>query len=602
MAFGIKGVISLDNTGFIKAVRESKQATDKVKTSADGAGSSIKGMLGAAAGFMGLSLSVGHALKTFVDFEKQMSVVGGISGASKKEMETLSDKAMEMGRILPASASDAAVAMTNLARSGFTVNEVMGSIEGTLYLATAAQVDMGTAAQITSGTLRGFGLAASQASHVADVLSKTANTTGTDIQGLGDAMKYIAPVAHSAKQSLEEISGAIGILANNNILASQAGTTLRGAFVRLMKPAKLARNVMADIGFNAYDSQGNMKNLSSIIGDLKNATAGMTQEQKSYSIAQIFGAEALSGMLVLMDAGKDKIDNMTNSLKNSDGQAKKTAEVYTDNIYGALQSIEGAYETLELKMVKQSSPAIQKALNGVADAIPVVGDNMVAVSEILVANKDVIIGMITAYGVYRGLLIAAALFETGLGVAIGIKSGIMTISTVATMAYTSIQQGAAVGTTLLTAAQLLLNAAYLANPIGVVVLAIAALVGGLVWAYHKFDWFKDMIDSVWDSLKGLASVIGGVFGSIGKAVKGTESNPYFAKTTKNILYNKESIGDNGGKVLPWEMSVIPDTQTNTTNTTESNITNDNKFDIKIDARGMNVDQLVDTLKIRLANT
>lgn len=608
MAFGLKGIISLDNSGFMKAIKQSRRATDDVKNSAKGAGSSIKDMLGAAAGIAGLTVGVGHAVKTFIDFEKQMSVVKGMTGATGNDLELLSNKAMEMGRILPASASDAAGAMTNLASAGFDTNQIMSAIEGTLYLATAAQVDMATAATITAGTLRGFGLEASKANHVADVLAMTANTTGAEIGDLGEAMKYVAPVAHASGLSLEEMSAAVGIMANANIKGSQAGTTLRGAISRLTNPTGRAAAAMQKMGFSAFDSMGNMKPLSKMIRQIKNNTKDWTQQERNAAITRIFGQEALSGMIALIDSGADKIDDVTNALKNSDGQAQKTAKVYSDNIGGALEEVEGAYETLEIQIVKKGSPAIQGALKDVADAIPIIGEKMVWVAEVIADNIDMIKGITAVYATYRGALLLTAGLEAALAATMTIRNGIMAISTVATMVYGSIQGGAAVGTTILTGAQLLLNAALAANPVGLVVLAIAALVAGVVVAYKKLDWFKNLVDGLWESLKSMGSAVGGAFSSVGKFLTGGDDKKVKknANGTSYFSGGASAINERGGEmqVLPNGTSIIPADRTKemiSNNTTTSSNTDNRKIDIHIDARGMQVDELVDELELRLAN-
>ena len=319
MAFSLSGILSLNNSAFISGMRQSESASDRLSGKVRGTGASIKAMVVGAAAIAGIGLGIKSVATTFIDFQKEISNVQALTGeTSAGAMTQLTDKAVEMGRILPASATDAAKAMSNLGSAGFSTDEIMKSIGGTLYLATAAQTDMATAADITSSTLRGFGLEASKSGHVSDVLALTAAKTNASILDMGESLKYSAPVAHAFGISLESVAAASGIMANAGIKGTQSGTTLRGAFVKLTKVTKPAAKAMASIGFSAFDASGKMNPLSTIIGDLKTKTKGLTSEQRNNKIATIFGTEALSGMLALIDAGPEQLNSLTKSLETTD--------------------------------------------------------------------------------------------------------------------------------------------------------------------------------------------------------------------------------------------------------------------------------------------
>jgi len=372
MAFNLSGILSLNNSGFISGMNQAGSASDKLSGKVKGAGGAIKGMIVGAAAIAGIGLGIKDVADVYVGFQKEMSNTKALADEfGGVTMKDLSEKAKEMGRILPASATDAAKAMSNLGSAGFNTKEIFDSIEGTLYLATSAQTDMATAADITSSTLRGFGLEAGKSGHVADVLAMTAAKTNAGILDMGESLKYSAPVAHSFGIKLEEVAAATGIMANAGIKGSQSGTTLRTAMVRLTKVGKPAQKAMDSIGFSAFDSAGKMNPLSKIVGDLKESTKGLTQEQKNQKISAIFGTEALSGMLTLVDAGPEKMNALTTALEKSDGAAKAMAETQTDNLYGALQQVEGAFETLKIEIGEKAAPAITAALKGFADYIPI---------------------------------------------------------------------------------------------------------------------------------------------------------------------------------------------------------------------------------------
>lgn len=309
----------------------------------------------AAAGYVGM------------EFEAKMSRVKAISGATGEDFEKLSNQALQLGQDTAFSASECADGMENLASAGFSVNETMDAMPGLLDLAASSGEDLATSSDIAASTLRGFGLEASQAGHVADVLAKNAAATNAAVADTGEAMKYVAPNAKAAGLSLEEVTGAIGELANAGIKGSQAGTTLRTALVRLAKPADPAAAAMKQIGFEAFDSAGKMKPLSTIVGELNEKTKNLTDEQKQNTIATIFGTEALSGMTVLMQNGKEGLDGLTGELKKCDGAAKEMATTMQDNTKASIEQAFGALETAGIKALKAAAPMIKEVAEKVGE-------------------------------------------------------------------------------------------------------------------------------------------------------------------------------------------------------------------------------------------
>lgn len=298
------------------------------------------------AGAVALGAFGAYAIKTGADFEEQMSRVKAISGATGGEFEQLKQQALDLGASTAFSAKEAAEGMENLASAGFTTKEIMQAMPGMLDLAASSGEDLAASSEIAAGTLRGFGLEAAQAGHVADVLAKNAADTNAAIVDTGEAMKYIAPVARNAGWSLETVTAAIGIMADANIKGSQAGTTLRGALTRLMNPPKQAAEALQDLGMSVYDTKGKMKDLPTILNELTDKTKKLSDEDKNAAIARIFGTNALSGMTALMQKGGDELNNLTTALKNSDGAAAEMSTTMKDNLKGAVEELGGAVETL----------------------------------------------------------------------------------------------------------------------------------------------------------------------------------------------------------------------------------------------------------------
>lgn len=318
----------------------------------------------------GLGFSATDLLDTFNEFEVGMSGVQALTGATNAEFLLLKETAKDLGASTSFSASQAAIGMQNLASAGFSVEEIIAAMPGMLDLAASSGEDLAVASDIAASTLRGFGLAAEGATHVADVLAATAAYTNASVADTGQAMKYIAPIANTMGLSLEEVAAAIGLLSDAGIKGSQAGTTLRGALSRLAKPTEDMLEVMHGLNLSFYDEQGQMKSISSIVGMLKNNMSDLTDEQKQHALVTLFGQEALSGMMVLLEAGPEKLDTLTQSLENCDGAASEMAQVRLDNLAGDLEALGGALETAKLALMDKLNPYLRSGVQWLTTQIP----------------------------------------------------------------------------------------------------------------------------------------------------------------------------------------------------------------------------------------
>ena len=315
-------------------------------------------------------LAIGTAaISTGNDFEKQMSRVQAIAGATKEELEELTNQAIDLGASTSFSASEVASGMENLASAGFTTHEIMSSMPGLLDLAASSGADLATASEIAASAIRGFGLEASESAHVADVFAEAAARTNAQTEDMGEAMKYVAPVAKTVGLSIEETAAAIGIMSDAGVKGSQAGTTLRGGLTRIVKPTKMVRDAMAELGVEFYDSNGKMKSLTEIIKTLQEHTKGLTDETKNQALAQIFGTEALSGMLALVNRGADELDNMTKSFEDADGAASKMADTMLDNTSGAIEELKGSFESAGIAIQKELAPYIRDLADYIRDLV-----------------------------------------------------------------------------------------------------------------------------------------------------------------------------------------------------------------------------------------
>lgn len=324
----------------------------------------------------GIGLSANDLVTTYNDFETGMSGVRALTGATNEEFTLLKETAKELGADTAFSASEAAVGMQNLASAGFTTNEIVSAMPGMLDLAASSGTDLATASDIAATTLRGFGLEASQAAHVADVLAEAAARTNAEVADTGEAMKYIAPVAHAMGMSLEEVAASVGVLSDAGIKGSQAGTTLRSALSRLSKPTSDMQKVMKKLGLSFYDSSGQMKSISSIVGMLKANMAGLTAEQQQNALVTLFGQEAMSGMMVLLEAGSEKLDELTRSFEQCEGTASEMANVRLDNLAGDLEEMGGALETAKLEIMDKLNPYLREGVQWLTTKIPAIQEKI----------------------------------------------------------------------------------------------------------------------------------------------------------------------------------------------------------------------------------
>lgn len=323
--------------------------------------------------FMAGATTLGYALKktisTAADFESAMSRVAALSGASDVELKKLNDTARQLGSTTSFSASQAAEGMQYLAMAGFKTNDIIAAMPGLLDLAAAGQMELGRAADITSNIMSGFGIAATEAGRVADVLAKASTSANTDVSQLGEAMVYLAPVSKSLGWSLEEAIAAVMAMSDAGIQGAQAGAAFSTSMGRLAKPTGEAKDIIDTLNIKLFDQKGTMKSMPNVIRELERATNGMTDQQKSATLTTIFGAEAYKHWSVLIDKSSDALASNTEMLKNSAGTAKEIAEKQLANLKGELVNLNSAIEGASISIGNALIPAISALGSGVKSAV-----------------------------------------------------------------------------------------------------------------------------------------------------------------------------------------------------------------------------------------
>lgn len=312
---------------------------------------------------------IGEAVSMAGDYEQAMNVLQVQSGATDQEMQQISATAKALGAdlTLPAtSAVDAGNAMLELSKGGLSVADSMAAARGTLQLAAAAQTDVATAANITTGALQAFGLAGTQAGYIADVLANAANISRASITDMAQGFQQGAFAFHAAGQGADDLAAALAILSNVGLSGSDAGTALKNAMMRLFKPTKEAAGVMREMGFSAYDAQGNMLPFREIIAGLNVGLQGMTQAERNAALGTIFLSDGMKALIPLLEKGVDGFDDTKEAI-NQQGSAAELAEAQMKGFKGAAQGLQSQLETLALEGIEPLLPVLAAALRATAE-------------------------------------------------------------------------------------------------------------------------------------------------------------------------------------------------------------------------------------------
>lgn len=482
------GYLDLDTSGFQRGFKsalqdlrvfqdESATAGDKFKA-VGGALSSVGGSL-----TKGVTLplvGIGTAAATVgIKFESAMSRVGAIAGATEEDMKSLNDQALQLGADTAFSAQEAAGGMENLASAGFSVNEIMDAMPGLLDLAASSGASVADASEIAASAIRGFGLEAKDAGHVADVFALAAAKTNAQTEDMGEAMKYVAPVAKAMGQSIEETAAAIGIMSDAGIKGSQAGTALRGAMSRLAKPTDAMYQVMTDLGLAFYDAEGKMLPLNGIVSTLETGMKDLTQEQRNNALVTLFGQESLSGILALMERGPETLVDLTKSFEDADGAAADMATTMLDNTGGSIDQMLGSIETLGIKISQVLAPVIRDVVDKITEFV----NKLASLDEGTLQTIVKVAGFAAALG---PVLLILGKVSKGIG-------GVMN-------AFGSIKTGIAGMQTALAAAGTSLSA--VALPIVAIVAVVATLVAAFKHLWDTNEEFKNSVIAIWERIKG----------------------------------------------------------------------------------------------------
>lgn len=346
---------------------------EKLKMVGDNISSAGQKMLPVTAAVTGLGTA---AVTTAANFESSMSQVQATMGVTKdamstvdgqsvNTMDTLSELAKKMGAETAFSAKECADALNYLALAGYDTQQMCDTLPTVLNLAAAGDIDLASASDMVTDAMSALGMGVDESTKMVDQMAKTASSTNTSVAQLGEGILTIGATAKSIKGGTAELNTALGILANNGIKGAEGGTHLRNVILSLQNPTDKAAAQMDDLGVSVYDSNGNMRSLNDILGDLNKSMDGMTSADKANIIATIFNKTDLASVNALLANTGDTWDSLQSSITNSAGAAQQMADTQLDNLQGQITILKSALEGLAISFGELLMPAIKQIVDWV---------------------------------------------------------------------------------------------------------------------------------------------------------------------------------------------------------------------------------------------
>lgn len=332
------------------------------------------GQVGVAAGASGLAIAagLGFAAKVALDFEKQISAIGAVSGASGQELEVLRKKALDLGSSTAFSASEAALAMEELAKAGVPLDGILnGAADAAVALAAAGGIELPAAAELAADAMNSFRLRAQDMPRVADLIAGAANSSSISVGDFGQSLKQVGAVANLVGASFEDTATAIALMGKMGIKGSDAGTSLKTMLLNLNPQTEKQRDLMRELGIvtadganKFFDATGKMRPMAEIAGVLQGALKGMTKQQQLATLEILFGSDAIRAAAVLAGEGAAGFDEMSAAMGRT--SAADVAAARLNNTAGALEQMKGALETAAINLGTIFLPAIKAVAEFIA--------------------------------------------------------------------------------------------------------------------------------------------------------------------------------------------------------------------------------------------
>lgn len=363
-----------------KAWKITMSVIDKATAPIRGIFNLLKNPILQAGAVLGITVGLKDTIDTYGTFEATMSKVNAVSGATADQMERLTAKAKEMGATTKFTASEAGEAFTYMAMAGWDAEQMLDGISGIMSLSAADGLDLATTSDIVTDALTAFGLQAKDSGHFADVLAKASSSANTNVSMLGESFKYVAPLAGAMHYSVEDVSLALGLMANASVKGSMAGTSLKTALSNMTAPTDSMAAVMDKYGISLTKSNGEMKSLKEVLDTVRTKMGKLNETEKAAAASTLFGKEAMSGMLAIINASEEDYNKLAESIANADGAAQKMSETMLDNMQGSFTLLQSAVDGVKIRLGERLAPYLRQFANWLTSKMPKVEE---AVDEVM---------------------------------------------------------------------------------------------------------------------------------------------------------------------------------------------------------------------------
>lgn len=434
-----------------------------------------------------------QTLQLGIDFSSSMSEVQAISGATAEEMEQLEQTARDYGATTVFSASESAQALKYMSLAGWDANESTTALGGVLNLAASSGMDLAKASDMVTDYMSAFGLEAEQSGKFADMLAYAQSHANTTAEQLGDAYKNSAATLHANGQEVETVTALLSAMANQGLKGSEAGTALTAVMRDITTKMTDTGIAIGNTSVAVVDADGNFRSLTDIIADVESVTANMTDAQRTTALQMTFTTDSMKGLNMILGEGTGSIKAFEQQLASSDGTAQSMADTMNDNLGGDIKKLKSAFEELQLKLFDLLDGPLRGIVQFVTDNMPLVITLVAGVGAAFAGWKvakvlgDMMGSIQKVIPVIQALTSTTALSTAG-----------EIAHTAATTAMTAAQGLATAATTALSGAMAFLAA----NPIVLVIAAIAAIGTALFLLYDNCEWFRDAIDGIIDAVVG----------------------------------------------------------------------------------------------------
>lgn len=461
-------------------------------------------------------------VKTQMQFQDSMAKVKALSGATGDDFKLLEDTAKQMGESTVFSASECADALGYMALAGWDAQQSADGLPGVLNLAAASGMELAQASDLVTDYLTAFGLEADQAGRMADVLSYAQANSNTTTEMLGEAFKNCAVNAHNAGMTLEETTAVLSKFADAGLKGSEGGTALNAIIRDMTQKMKNGAIQIGQTKVQVQDANGNFRKMSDIIRDVDKATDGMGDAQRTAALMTTFTADSIKGMGILCNTGADSIDKFTEELKNSDGTAKEMSDTMNNTLSGALKELSSAWEGLQLSL-GSSTGVLTMLVKGLTQVVRWIKNLPDPVKQIIVTFALFVAAVAPVLLIIGKSIDAFIKMKKTIGI---LKGAFNTLKT-SFLIFKSLIIDTLVPLITETVLPALssLWGVLMANPIILVVAAIAALVAGFIWAWNNIDGFKEFWINLWEDIKTVAS----------NALQGLQN--FFTQTVPQMISN-----------------------------------------------------------------